>query len=193
MSDSNKDLGPVPQHEEIDFLERQRNRTLVEGSLVHELTSLISDPDPGYVKYQKGTLERNLERYTYDWQVGYKTPEGTMNTSGTIGEIVSRWVGIGILEDFPEFSDTNPITRVTPEDSVKIEPDVSKENNKYKVQVVVIFPIEESEWSPKYKYATWSFNLDREVLEKRWKDCEAERLKYQDQIWKIRDLEKPKV
>lgn len=178
--DTGKDLGPIPQQKERESLQRQISRANNERQFVLGCQELI---DPLVTDYTKSSFLRELRQDTIDWQI---------HSSGTEGEIVARWVGLGLLEDFPEFTEISPFnkgSRTTEDDMLKIER-LKDGKDSYKVRAIVEFSNEIVDGERKRKWAIWNFNLGKESLEKRTNDCEAERLGYENQI---RILNQPKV
>jgi len=104
------DIGdlPIPQFDEEEFHIRYIESRSIERSILTEIKELLATlrktpDDQSSLKYDKDSLESDLQRRYNDWQFFYDKKEGL--NSGGCGEAFNRLLGMGILEDLPELCD----------------------------------------------------------------------------------------
>lgn len=91
---SNEELEGISQED----LERELSRLTIERNLVGLLRELFEEEEK-VTNWNRDTFLSNLGNITHSWQA---------LDSGTVGEVISRWVGHGFLVDFPNIARPKP-------------------------------------------------------------------------------------
>jgi hypothetical protein len=156
-------------------IDRRFERIAVEKAFINIMTDVLQAPED---KLESSDCISNIKRYTYEWQVGYKNKEGNRNPSGTIGEVVTRWLGSELLEDFPVFRDFEPGDKEN----------ISVENLKERIKRVNVRAFYRDDTRNNQIVVTdWSFNVSEDRLEKRRGELEQEEEKLHQISDSLRD------
>jgi hypothetical protein len=164
MTDADEELKFVPHdYESLDkFVSRQICRAIVEESLAKALISHME------YQTQSAYLEKMLQQMTRAFC--YQSTEVMGNVrvgDGTIGEVITRWMGLGLLKELP----------VIDEQALGV-PGIKSENANIDVIVNVHRPSSNGE--VKLVQAHWEFAATPQALQERIAEVRSE----QEMWWK---------
>lgn len=138
-----------------EMREREVIRRAIELNLLDGLRDLFIEGDEESTSFHRNSFLDYLSQITHSWQ--------TLD-SGTVGEVITHWVGRGFLVDFPEFQEYSADKEWR---SVKIEPSAS---GKPEVRAVAAYRD-----GPKQYTATYRFRISKDEIDQRMKEARTEK------------------
>ena len=150
---SNEELEGISQED----LERELSRLTIEWNLVELLQELFEEEEKA-TNWNRDTFLSNLSNITHSWQA---------LDSGTVGEVISRWVGHGFLVDFPN------IARSKPDDKGRDLRISRSAAGKWEIDATVYY--RDIGGSEEQYAANYQFRVSKDELNKREREIKEER------------------
>ncbi|MBX4205654.1 hypothetical protein KW795_00480 [Candidatus Microgenomates bacterium] len=162
MSEADEILQTVPQSNRNEFMGREINRSWVEVRLTEHLLNYIDS----------NGSEENAEKHEKDLHnvLSQMTIAYNYQSSGTVGEVITRWMGLGLLKDFPKVTDLADTESAENQRFTEL----LKANDQYTLKTNVEYTYFPSKGKNHRGNSIWEFNFTKEKLIARMEEAKKE-------------------